>query len=136
MPVTIRAFGRDFDVDRFCSSTYLHICQAFRRGEKARARQTVSEKSGVNISVSDADFDDLAGQIADTVLFLGTHTDAIRALRDFPGVEGVEVDFGIRRRDVYVQSDTFPAELVEIAGTLRIAVTLTQYPIGDMGDDA
>jgi hypothetical protein len=135
----LRAAGTDFDVDRFCAETRLPICQVFRRGELRRKSGDPGGprrvRSGVNIGVCDDDFDDLARQTADSVAFLVANETSIRALCEFPGVEVVSLDFGIKRRDDYVQTVVFPSELVRIAGSLSLEIELTQYPISDDGED-
>jgi hypothetical protein len=85
----------------------------------------------VNIRVSDADFDDLAQQVQDVIGFLGRYADDVRRLVAFPGVEGVDLDFGIRRRDVAGQYDSFPPGLVSLAGSLGLGLTISHYEISD-----
>lgn len=91
-------------------------------------------RSGLNVSVSEADFGDLAAQASDAVRFLEAHEVELKRLADFPGVEGIEIDFGIAMRDALVQTNTFAAELVALAGRSGIALTLSHYPVSD--DDA
>jgi hypothetical protein len=135
----LRAAGIDFDVDRFCSATRLSICKVFNRGE-SRLKSRDSDRhrslqSGINIPVCETNFDDLEQQITDAIAFFTANEHQIRALCEFPGVEGVSLDFGIKRRDVYVQTDVFPSELVRIAGSLGLEIELTQYPISGDGDN-
>ena len=41
------------------------------------------------------------------------------------------LDFGIERRDVAVQSDNLSSDLVRLAGSLGLAIELSQYPASD-----
>ncbi len=47
---------------------------------------------------------------------------------EWPGVQAVDLDFGIERRDVAVQCDRLPPELVRLAGSLGLGIELSQYP--------
>lgn len=88
---------------------------------------------GFNLTVSQAGFDDLAGQIIEAVAFLDEFEDELRRLARFPGVEAVSLDFAVRWRDVAAQTDTFPPELLWRSGALDIAIAISHYPVSDKG---
>jgi hypothetical protein len=67
----------------------------------------------VSIDVSGADFSQLPRQVEDAIAFLERHT------------EEVELDFGIARRDVPAQFDSFPARLVSLAGAPGLGLTIS-----------
>jgi hypothetical protein len=117
----------------------LTVCRTYRQGEPVFPGSHPDghrhRRSGINVAVSDAEFEDLAGQVRDAITFLASNRQPIEALCEFPGVEGVTLDFGIARRDVYVQADTFPSELIRLAGCLGLEIELTQYPILETDDD-
>lgn len=135
MSVVLRASGPNFDVDAFVPHDDWDIANFFRRGEPVLPDSQhdwgTRKESGLYIVVSDADMRDLPAQVADAIAFLSEYSDEIRRLVDFPGVEGVELDFGIERRDTATQYDRFPAELVRLAGACGLALELSQYPISD-----
>jgi len=82
----------------------------------------------MNVSVSVREFSDLPRQIEDAVRFLSNNSDELKRLRNFPGVERLELDFPVEDRDVAVQSDLFPARLLLLMGDLRIGLTVSHYP--------
>ena len=133
MSAVLRAYGSSFDVDAFLTGCTLPVCAVKRRGEPvfpaSQPNGRRHDRSGVHISVSDADFDEPGGQIAESIVFLRTEAEQIRRLCEWPGVNGVTLDFGIARRDAAVQCDHFPAELVELAGSLGLSIELSQYPV-------
>jgi len=88
----------------------------------------LNKDSSISVGVSDADFSDLAAQLADAQAFLRERTEQLRAARSYPGVEGLVFDFPIRARDVAVQSDTFPAALLAKLGALGIDLEISRYP--------
>jgi hypothetical protein len=140
MSTVLRAVGHEFDVDSFLQGCTLKVCAIWRRGEpKAPASNPNGPKcamSGVSIPVSDADFHEFLRQASECIAFLRQEADQLRRLVSWPGVEGAALDFGIQRRDVYVQCDSFPPELVRLAGELGLGIELTQYPIAASDDSS
>jgi len=128
----IRVYGRDFDVDTFVATCTLPVCTVKRRGEPVLAASQPDgrrhEQSGVHVLASDADFTLFPAQVGDAIAFLRSHGVELRRLRTFAGVETATLDFGIERRDVAVQSDRLPAELLRLAAALDLDIELSQYP--------
>lgn len=135
MGAVLRAAGSTFDPHRFCRHYGLEPTSVHRKGEPRRPANNpggrTHESSGFNLTVSKADFHDLPGQIADAIVFLESQKLALAALRDDPGVEQVELDFGIARRGVAVQSDSLPPRLICLAGELGLGLCLTQYTLDE-----
>lgn len=46
---------------------------------------------------------------------------------DFPGIESRTLDFPVENRDVAVQCDVLPAQLLLLAGSLGIAIEISRY---------
>jgi hypothetical protein len=135
----LRAAGPAFDVDAFLRDTTLPVDAVHRRGQPRLPGipgRHVASQSGFNSCASEADFDDLGTQIRDAIQFLTRHETELRRLRAFPGVEAVTLDFGIRWREVAVQKDTFPSELLCLAGALGMELTVSHYPIADDDEQA
>jgi hypothetical protein len=82
----------------------------------------------MNVSVSTREFSDLRGQIEDAVGFLSDNKEEMRRLRDFPGLEGMDLDFPVEDRDSVRQSDAFPPQLLSLLGDLRIGLVVSRYP--------
>lgn len=136
MSAVLRAYGTSFDVDAFLVECTLPVCTVKRRGEPVRLSQPNGcrlERSGIHVPASDADFGEFPRQIEEATAFLRANAEQIRRLCEFPGVEGVTLGFGIARRDVVVQCDCFPAELVRLAGALGLDIELSQYPLESQG---
>lgn len=140
MSAVLRAYGNDFDVDAFLVGSTLPVCAVKRRGEPvfpdSQPHGRRHEHSWVHVSASDADFDEFPRQAAEAAAFLRAEFEQVRRLCEWPGVEGVSLDFGVQRRNVAVQCDVFPAELVRVAGSLGLAIELSQYPAPGEGQDA
>ena len=131
MSCVLRAYGKIFEVDKFLQNSKLKPIAIWRKGE-AKWKNKPERKckdSGFSCDVSRKDFNNLKGQISDAVKFLKSNQSQLKKLVALSGVENVGLDFGIERRDAYVQFDCFPSELLLLAGKLGIDVALTQYPI-------
>jgi hypothetical protein len=128
----LRAYGADFDVDSFLQGCTLQVCAVKRFGEPVFPASQPSgrkhDRSGVHILVSNAEFEEFPRQVAEAIEFLNVNGEEVKRLRQFPGVDGVTLDFGIARRDVLAQYDRFPAPLVRLAGSLDLDIELSQYP--------
>jgi hypothetical protein len=136
----LRAYGDDFDVGAFLVGCTLPVCAVMRRGEPVNpATQPHGrrhQQSGVHVSASEADFHEFPRQAAPAAAFLGAEFEQVRRPCEWPGVEGVTLDFGVERRDVAVQCDVLPAELVRVAGQLGLAIEFSQYPALVPDEDA
>lgn len=139
MSCILRASGLDFDVTAFLSNCELEPVSVFKKGE---ARYPTSQPqgrthacSGINFKVSDADFSELARQMQETIVFVQQHEIFISALKAFPGVENVTIDFGAEIHPPGWCSFNFSSDLLLAVGRLGISVTLSVYPIGDEDDE-
>jgi hypothetical protein len=131
MSCVLRASGTNFDVDEFLKTSSLDALSAFHRGTEQFTTSSVtrkSEHSGVNVSVSTREVSDLRGQIKDAIDFLSKNDRELRLLRDFPGVERMDLDFSIEDRDLVYQRDAFPHKLLSLLGGLGIGIIVSRYP--------
>ncbi|MGB8986530.1 MAG: hypothetical protein WCC37_08005 [Candidatus Sulfotelmatobacter sp.] len=127
----LRASGTNFDVDEFLKTSSLDALTAFHRGELQFPSSSVTRKSecsGMNVSVSTREFSDLRGQIKDAIEFLSKNDRELRRLRDFDGLERMDLDFPVEDRDVVYQRDAFPHKLLSLLGGLGIGLIVSRYP--------
>ncbi len=89
---------------------------------------TPDEESGFNVSVSEREFTDLTGQIEDAMRFLTVHSEELKRLRDLPGSERLVLDFPVADKDVMIQSDSFPVDLISLMAQLKIELVVSRYP--------
>ena len=139
MSAVLRAYGTTFDVDAFLAGCTLPVCAVKRRGEPvfpaSQPEGRRHERSGVHVVASNADFDEFPRQVAEATAFLRSEHEQLKRLTSWPGVDGVVLDFGIERRDVVVQCDVLPPDLLRVVGELGLAIELSQYPVGDSHQD-
>jgi hypothetical protein len=138
MSAILRASGPGFDIDAFIVDCKWDIANMCHNGEAmfpaTQPDGRKHEESGLCVVVSDAGFDEFAEQLEDAVEFLMESADEVRRLVGFPGVTGVVLDFGIEWRDVVVQADQFPVELIRLAGACGISLGMSHYPPCDDED--
>lgn len=128
---TLRIGGTNLDVDALLRAVPLQAAAIHRKGEPRFSKKPEgrrNESSVVNVGVSNAEFSDLSGQVADAIAFLRDHAEELRTARLFDGVEHLVFDFAIEERDVFAQSDVFPAPLLALLGNLGIDLEVTRYP--------
>jgi len=117
--------GHDFLVDEFLAGSSLRPYSVSHKGEVGL--RGVYSASGFKVDVSNVS-GDLAGQVVDAIAFLRSHQGELARLAAYPGVDDRRLDFGYDRRDVAVQCDYLPAELLALAGSLGIGIELSLYP--------
>lgn len=139
MSAVLRAYGAGFDVAAFLAGCSMPVCAVKRRGEPvfpaSQPNGRRHKQSGIHVSASDAGFEEFPRQVEEAAAFLRANAEQIRRLVMFPGVEGVTLDFGIVRRNVAVQSDHLPVDLVRLAGSLGLAIELSHYPASEIAVD-
>lgn len=131
----LRAFGVHFDVDLFVKDCPLAPVRVWRKGERrypnSKTNETTSLASSLNFEVSDADFSELKVQFEDAQVWLAAHRNEVTRLVQFPGVEGVSVDFGAEIRPPGWSSFTFPPSLTTLVGALGLELQISVYPTDD-----
>jgi len=128
MSAILRVSGKAFDVDSYLEKSPFNIIKVYRKGEKRSTRSKVNQCSGINISVSEIDFDRYQGQLEEALVFLTTHEAELHRLRDFPGCDSAYIDFGAEIYPPGWCSFYFPHALLLKAGELRIDLGLSVYP--------
>jgi hypothetical protein len=122
----LRGTGYNFQVEKFLETSTFAPCNVFQKGER-KAKNRTWNSSGFSVAISDAAGDDLAGQVGDAIEFLKENQEELSRLRSFDGLEDMELDFGVYRKDGFLQSCVFPAELVALAGNWGIGIGLSIY---------
>jgi hypothetical protein len=129
--VTLRVSGANFDVDAFLQESEVTPAVVFRRGEPrfpgSQPNGPVLDSSGINVGVSDAEFGNLEQQTRETLRFLADNFAMLEGIANYPGVDGLELDFAVTGGDGFVESYRFSPELLEQIGRLRITLCVSRY---------
>ncbi|MFD2162478.1 hypothetical protein ACFSJU_08735 [Paradesertivirga mongoliensis] len=120
------------DTDSFKSfekMTKVPVYSCYDKGDiQGKSRITTDYK--ISFDVSDKDWEDLDGQIEDTILFLTKHYDDIEQLFKTHNITTAYLDFPIYSRlegDIVNQNDHLPKELIVIAGKLSLGIEMAIY---------
>ncbi len=129
--VTLRVGGTHFDVDAFLRESSIAPATVFRRGQprfpSSQSNGRVSDRSGMNVGVSDAEFGNLEQQTCETLQFLADNLAELERLATYPGVEGLELDFAVEGGDNFVESYRFSPDLLEQVGRMGITLCVSRY---------
>lgn len=133
MTCTLRARGKDFDVESFLSKTKLPFDRMsfWVRGTPSMRRKLYGD-SGFSEWVSQDKWDDLRAAVAEVSRFLQANRKELLKLKRAKGIEDLMLDFGFNSRvgteNVAVQGEYLPPEFLRLAGELNIGVGLSIYP--------
>ena len=124
----LRISGESFDVDRFLSTSGLQPYRIYHRGKPTGRRLGEHQDvSGFCVQVSDVD-GDVRGEVSDAIAFLCRWEGELGRLAQESTVTDRRLDFGYHHRDVFVQSEYFPPELLRLSGAHGIGIELSLYP--------
>lgn len=121
----LRAWGANFQPETFLDGSSLQPGNVFRKGARKSETRTW-ETSGLTVIVSEAS-DDFARQVTDATEFLKSNGVELRRLQASAGLDGLSLDFGVNRRDGFLQSHLFPPELIREAAEYSMALELSIY---------
>ncbi len=119
--------GESFDVDAFLARSPFVPYRVAHRGESRGCKNKRWAYSGFSLEVSNS-YGELAKQCKEVAAFLQEYHAEVSRLNAFPGVTDLRLHFGYKRRDVAVQTDYLPPELLVLVGSLGIGIMLSLYP--------
>lgn len=121
----LRASGDRFLPEKFLARSSFNACNVFSIGEPRGS--SVWHTSGFTVEVSAASGENFGQQIEDALLFLDQYRDELIRLADEKELEDLRLDFGVNRKNGFVQSSCFPSELLLIAGSLKVGIEISIY---------
>jgi hypothetical protein len=122
----LRASGDNFQPHKFLDESAFVPCNAFLKGER-KAKDCAWDSSGFTVVISEASGDNFAQQIQDAVEFLRQHKEELARLMRCEGLDDARIDFGVSRKNGFLQSSYLPPELITLAGALGIGVEISIY---------
>lgn len=122
----LRASGDEFVPADFLSQSFFNPCNVFLINER-RGSSSVWPTSGFTVDVSSTSGDEIEKQIEDALEFLNRYRDELTRLFDMPGLTDLRLDFGVNRKNVFVQSSYFPPALLNVAASLNVGIEISIY---------
>lgn len=123
----LSASGEQFDVDTFLEDSSFDPDVVHYVGDKTRLPGRFCENSGFAVYINDV-FGQLNVQIPPALQFLRDQQMELRRLVGFPGVTDVRIVFTYCPGNLPTRDEYFPPELLHLAGSLSIGITLSVYP--------
>ena len=125
----LRVSGTNIAVKEFLKNSSFDPCVIFDENNQSR-KNKVTKTFGFNVSISEAEFEDLDTQITDVVSFLKKECRELKRLEEFEDIEVVSVDFAISTppEEIVVWTRSFPPELLALLGSLGISLDFTIWP--------
>jgi hypothetical protein len=134
MTCSLSARGKDFDVETFLARTRLPFKDAHFWIRKTPIYNTKRRHhdSGFSEWVSRDKWDNLRSAVAEVLKFLKVNRKELLKLKHTKGVKDLMLDFAFDSRlgtkNVAMQGEYLPAELLRLAGELDIGIGLSIYP--------
>ncbi len=123
------------DIDAFVAKTRLRPYKKTYKGQPRFKTKPEGEKirySLLSIETSKANFSDLNKQIKDTIQYIKKNKKKLAHISLTKEIEHATLDFGIDlridKKNVLIQSDKFPSDLLKLAGDLGLDIELSIYP--------
>jgi hypothetical protein len=122
----LRASGDEFVPADFLRQSFFNPCNVFLINER-RGSSSVWPTSGFTVDVSSTSGDEIEKQIEDALEFLNRYREELTRLVDMPGLTDLRLDFGVNRKNVFVQSSYFPPALLKVAASLNVGIEISIY---------
>lgn len=115
------------------NNSKMPVNQSHEKGDKKTPAKNspLFEDFSFSCKVSDKEWDDLPGQIEDTIAFLTKHEEELTGLLSSHGIDCIWLDYPYycrHSRTIIYQCDFLPPKLLLQAGKLNIGIKLSLYP--------
>lgn len=115
----------------YAENTNLPVYSTYEKGDyKNKLKNVLRTEYRISFDVSDREWDDLEGQIEDTILFLEKHFDELKELMTAHSISEAYLDFPLYSRldeNIVNQNDRLPAKLISLAGKLSLGIEMAIY---------
>ena len=127
----LKIYSDDNSFKSFSTTTKIPIYSTYEKDDfRNDATEIVREDYRISFDVSDKEWDDLKGQIEDTILFLEKHFEELNILLSTHNISDAYLDFPIYSQldeNIVNQNERLPQELVFLAGKLSLGIEMGIY---------
>ncbi|MDT0584351.1 MULTISPECIES: hypothetical protein [Alteromonadaceae] len=129
MACYLRVYGDDLNVIELLEAHNIKPSKIWKKGlpRFKSAPSKLNSNSGFNVLISGAEWDEFEKQKLDALKYLEEHKSTLSSIAMYSGVDSGYLDFGIEWRDVTVQCDSFPPNLIKLVGQIGFGIELSQY---------
>lgn len=142
MSCQLRFSAEGLDVDAALSTLTFQPHTINRPGDYVQnpVETFIIEYPGFTVTVSEAEFDDFEGQLADVTAFITEHKPSLLTLSQVEARVSFYFDFGLESRlfdeDVWSDSIRFPYKLLLLLAEIEADLEISYYhPTPDEGED-
>jgi len=127
----LKAFSNSRSFKGFAETTAMPVYSCLDKGEVLNPKtRSLTEENRISFDVSEKEWNDFPGQVADAIAFLTKwETDLNKLIADFEP-EDVTLDFPLYSRlndRIINQNDYLPKELIILAGRLGLCIGMSIY---------
>jgi len=127
----LHIIGENLDVDAFVTNTKLAGFSKRYKGDPfGNSSHRKNKYSGASITTSSADFDNIKGQIDETIIFLSEHKPNLKVIASTLNVDHAWIDFGVDStigEDRLTQNFHFSKDLIKLCAELDIEIEISLY---------
>jgi hypothetical protein len=127
----LKIYSDSMSFEHFSETTSLPILGFQVKGRPVRARSDRTyESHRLSIDVSDKDWSDFDGQVADAISFLADHEQELIDLLKSHEATNAFLDFPLYSRldeNIINQNDHLPRELIVLAGRIGLGIGMAIY---------
>ena len=115
----------------FATTTNIPVYSTYEKGDyRNETKKIIREDYRISFDVSDREWDDLKGQIEDTISFLEKHFEELSILLTTGNISDAYLDFPIYSQldeNIVNQNEHLPKELIVLAGKLSLGIEMGIY---------
>jgi hypothetical protein len=120
----LRATGKNFQPSDFLQDSIFQPCHVFHKNEPKSA-SSVWDTSGITLDISSKN--EFSEQVRDAIIFIETNQVEFLRLKQFKGIEEFSLDFGVNKKDSFLESYLFPLQLLNLASKFKLELELSIY---------
>ena len=123
--------GENLDIDDFVKKAEMPGFDISYKGDPlGTSAQRKTKFSGASITTSDRDFEDMKGQVEDTIVFLKKYKNNLKIIASIDNIDFATLDFGIDSNiddNKLTQTFYFTKDLIELCAELHIEIVVSIY---------
>ena len=129
---TLRVGGTSLDISALLSQIRIKPCAVFRKGHPVNSICShLAKRNGANFAIRNASGRDLPKHISETIDFLKAHQEDLLAIRQFPGIDSLNIDFSTPSENELIRNLYLPADLVTLAAKFGCSINISMYAIAE-----
>jgi hypothetical protein len=130
----LKVYSDSMSFEDYAHSTNLPLASCHVKGQvRRKSTGELHKVHRISFSVSDKDWNDFKGQVADAIKFLALHELELHALLGSHDGMNAYLDFPLYSRlssEIVNQNDHLPRELIALAGRIGLGIEMAIYDKG------